>query len=197
MPLYLSSDVRELFAPTFVPDTNGNTSILARDGLYAVNYTDLDNPKVALENLTQFMPVTSAGYTFQAPRDWGTRPVVGEPSNTTLAARLHSGRNPRGQTALLFAAEGCPRGLTAQGFPSSVPSSPHGPAASRSLFTRGRSRLPRRNPEMNGKSGERNLERCRCPLLGAAVLGASVLRGGFRGCFHSGAYTSALGSALR
>jgi hypothetical protein len=77
-PLYLSDDVRRLFAPTFVPDSSGNTSVSARSGLYAVNYTDLQNPKVPLENLTQFMPVTAAGYTFQAPRDWGTRLSSGE-----------------------------------------------------------------------------------------------------------------------
>lgn len=75
---YLGRDVRALFSSTFTPDENGNSSILARGGLYAVNYTDLDPEarKVKLTNLN--LPVTAAGYTFQAPRDWGTRVASGE-----------------------------------------------------------------------------------------------------------------------
>lgn len=76
--LDVSASVRQLFSPTLAPDAAGNTSALARDGWYSVKYTDLDSPKVALENLTKFMPVTAAGYTFQAPRDWGRRQAQGE-----------------------------------------------------------------------------------------------------------------------
>jgi hypothetical protein len=76
---YLTEDTRRLFAPTFVdPSGGGTTPILAKDGLYAVNYTDLETPKVPLDKLTQLMPVTAAGYTFQAPREWGSRLAAGE-----------------------------------------------------------------------------------------------------------------------
>ncbi|MBL9139750.1 MAG: hypothetical protein JNK85_28025 [Verrucomicrobiales bacterium] len=79
MQLYLSEDVRRLFAPTFVdPSGGGTTPVLAKEGLYAVNYTDLESPKVPLDRLTQLLPVTAAGYTFQAPREWGQRLAVGE-----------------------------------------------------------------------------------------------------------------------
>ncbi|MBX3745651.1 MAG: hypothetical protein KF833_10115 [Verrucomicrobiae bacterium] len=74
---YLGDSVRRLFAPTFTPDSS-NRGVMARSGLYAVNYTDLDSPKVPLENLTQLMPVTASGYTFQAPREWGARRAAGE-----------------------------------------------------------------------------------------------------------------------
>ena len=77
LQLYLSESTRRLFAPTFTPDT-GAPGVTARSGLYAVNYTDLVSPKVPLDNLTQLMPVTAAGYTFQAPREWGSRQAVGE-----------------------------------------------------------------------------------------------------------------------
>jgi hypothetical protein len=75
---YLGRDVRALFAPTFTPDERGVSAVLALDGLYAVNYTDLDPEarKVPLTNLN--LPVTAAGYTFQAPRDWGSRLAAGE-----------------------------------------------------------------------------------------------------------------------
>lgn len=76
--LDVDSSVRQLFSPTLAPDSNGNVSALARDGWYSVTYTDLDSPKVPLDNLTQLMPVTAAGYTFQAPRDWGRRQAQGE-----------------------------------------------------------------------------------------------------------------------
>lgn len=75
---YLNNDVLKLFAPTFYPDTKGKISVKARDGLYAVNYTDLTNPKVGLDKLGQVMPVTAAGYSFQAPREWGARQASGE-----------------------------------------------------------------------------------------------------------------------
>jgi len=78
MKLYLSEATRRLFNPTFVPDTSSNTPALARNGWYAINYTDLSGPKVGLENLVQFMPTTTAGYTFQAPAEWGSRASAGE-----------------------------------------------------------------------------------------------------------------------
>ncbi|HMP72003.1 MAG TPA: PA14 domain-containing protein [Kiritimatiellia bacterium] len=75
----LGESMRRDFAPSFVPDANtGVTPILARDGWYAVNYTDLSDPKVPLDNFTQLMPVKASGYTFQAPSAWGSRPAVGE-----------------------------------------------------------------------------------------------------------------------
>ena len=79
LQLYLSADVRRLFAPTFVSATGGGAApATVSSGLYAVNYTDLVNPKVPLANLAQRMPVTAAGYTYQAPRDWGARGAAGD-----------------------------------------------------------------------------------------------------------------------
>ena len=74
----IGSDLRSLYSPTFAPDTSSSTPVMARDGYYSVAYTDLSSPKVALDNFTQVMPVTAAGYTFQAPAAWGSRPAVGE-----------------------------------------------------------------------------------------------------------------------
>jgi hypothetical protein len=74
----LGSDMRSLFSATFAPDSSGTTPVLARNGYYSVTYTDLTSPKVGLDNFTQLMPVTAAGYTFQAPVVWGSRPAVGE-----------------------------------------------------------------------------------------------------------------------
>ncbi|HMO03121.1 MAG TPA: PA14 domain-containing protein [Kiritimatiellia bacterium] len=74
----LGSDLRGLFAATFAPDSSGTVPALARNGWYSVNYTDIDNPKVALDNFAQLMPVKASGYTFQAPTVWGSRPAVGE-----------------------------------------------------------------------------------------------------------------------
>ncbi len=75
----LGNDMRTLFASTFALDSSsGTTPVRARDGLYAVNYTDLSNPKVPLDNFAQLMPVKASGYTFQAPVAWGSRPAVGE-----------------------------------------------------------------------------------------------------------------------
>ncbi|MFT7514920.1 MAG: hypothetical protein ACI9QL_004145, partial [Candidatus Omnitrophota bacterium] len=71
-------DLRSLFASTFYPDATSGQSVAARDGYYSVNYTDLANPKVDLENLAQLMPVKASGYTFQAPTAWGARGSVGE-----------------------------------------------------------------------------------------------------------------------
>ncbi len=83
MPLYLNAGVRRLYAPTFVPDQFFDASsadIMAEDGLYGVNYTELlpADQKVPLDDLDMLMPVTAAGYTFQAPRDWGSRQAIGE-----------------------------------------------------------------------------------------------------------------------
>ncbi len=66
-----------LFAPTFFQE-EGTVPARARDGWYSVNYTDLTDPKVDLTNYEQIMPVTAAGYTFQAPEEWGSRLAVGE-----------------------------------------------------------------------------------------------------------------------
>jgi hypothetical protein len=46
--------------------------------LFAVNYTDLLNPKVPLTNFTNQMPIKASGYTFQAPAEWGSRAATGE-----------------------------------------------------------------------------------------------------------------------
>lgn len=74
----LGVDMRKLFAASFAPDSSGTNPVLASAGLYAVDYTSLSDPKVPLDNFTQLMPVTAAGYTFQAPDAWGSRPAVGE-----------------------------------------------------------------------------------------------------------------------
>ncbi len=74
----VSADWRSLFLPTFAPDSTGVIGGMARDRYYAVNYTDLESPKVPLDNLTELMPISAAGYTFQAPRDWGKRLAQGE-----------------------------------------------------------------------------------------------------------------------
>jgi hypothetical protein len=74
----VSNDIRRMFSQSFAQPANGSIPIKVRDGLYGVHYTDLVNPKVPLDKLTQLLPVTAAGYTFQAPRDWGKRLAVGE-----------------------------------------------------------------------------------------------------------------------
>lgn len=74
----VGEELRALFAPSFAPDATGVAPLLARDGYYDVSYLDLADPKVPLENLSQIMPVRAAGYTFQAPSVWGSRPAVGE-----------------------------------------------------------------------------------------------------------------------
>ena len=74
----VANDVRRLFSPSFAPNNANQVPVLVRDGLYAVNYTDLNTPKVDMENLTELMPVTAAGYTFQAPPEWGARLAVGD-----------------------------------------------------------------------------------------------------------------------
>lgn len=74
--LTIDESVRKIFSPSFAPDSTGVTSVKASDGMFNVNYTDLSNPRVPLLNMN--LPVSAAGYTFQAPRDWGARPAVGE-----------------------------------------------------------------------------------------------------------------------
>jgi len=78
-------DIRRLFSPSFTPDLDADGNEVAngapfnaRDRFYSVAYTDLVSPKVPLTNLTQLIPRTAAGYSFQAPRDWGQRLAVGE-----------------------------------------------------------------------------------------------------------------------
>ncbi len=74
----IAGDLREAFAPSVYADSSGNVSLLAKDGYYDYSYFDLENPKVDFENWSQIIPITAAGYTFQAPSAWGARPVVGE-----------------------------------------------------------------------------------------------------------------------
>lgn len=75
----VGNDLRNLFNPTFASSTNNLTWGEGVDGgLFGVDYTDLTAPKVALDNLTELMPVTAAQYTFLAPDNWGTRPAVGK-----------------------------------------------------------------------------------------------------------------------
>jgi len=72
-------NVRTLFNGTFASATNSLQYDMNTDsGLFAVNYTDLDKQKVELENFINQMPITAAGYTFQAPDDWGVRGATGE-----------------------------------------------------------------------------------------------------------------------
>jgi hypothetical protein len=81
MGTYLTDSIRGVFAPTFASDSKNYKDLAAiqlRDKLYNVNYTDVDNLKVSLDKLDQLMPITASGYTFQAPRDWGSRLAVGE-----------------------------------------------------------------------------------------------------------------------
>lgn len=75
----VSGGLRDLFSPTFASSTNN--LVYAADttsGLFSVNFTDLTNPKFDLTNFTNQMPVTAAGYTFQAPQSWGSRPATGQ-----------------------------------------------------------------------------------------------------------------------
>ena len=71
-----TGEMRKLIAPSLVPKTDGATAdIMARDGLYSVEFIDLET---GMENLDMIMPVTAAGYTYQAPPEWGARPALGE-----------------------------------------------------------------------------------------------------------------------
>jgi hypothetical protein len=80
--LSLDEEWRSLYSPTFGPDASGATPALVQDGLYSVTYTDLENPKVGLDGFTDLMPVTTAGYTFQAPDAWGDRLAAGKLQQT-------------------------------------------------------------------------------------------------------------------
>ena len=60
--------MRQKFAPSFFDsDNDKNIEIFDKNAYWNVNYTDLKDPKVPLESLTQFMPVTAAGYTLKLP----------------------------------------------------------------------------------------------------------------------------------
>ncbi len=75
----VSNDIRALFNSTFSQAASSmKYDNLSTSGLFSVSYTDLVNPKVGLENFTAQMPVTAAGYTFQAPPAWGARGATGE-----------------------------------------------------------------------------------------------------------------------
>lgn len=71
-----TGEMRKLIAPSLVAKTEGATAdILARDGLYSVEFIDMET---GMENLDMIMPVTAAGYTYKAPPEWGARPAMGE-----------------------------------------------------------------------------------------------------------------------
>ena len=71
--------LRELFSSTFSHASNNlSYASTTTGGMFSVNYTDLINPKVNLTNFVNQMPVTAAGYTFQAPQSWGSRPSTGQ-----------------------------------------------------------------------------------------------------------------------
>jgi len=74
----VDSSVRSLFTATFSAASNMTYNSSTTSGLFAVNYTDLQTPKVPLTNFIDKLPVTAAGYTFQAPADWGQRRAPGE-----------------------------------------------------------------------------------------------------------------------
>jgi len=75
----VSVGLRSIFAPTFASASNElSYASDTTSGAFAVNYTDLTNPKVDLTNFANIMPVTAAGYTFQAPPSWGSRPSTGQ-----------------------------------------------------------------------------------------------------------------------
>ena len=73
-----SNAIRKLFSPSFSDATNNLKYNSTTNGLFAVNYTDLLNPKVPLTNFTNQMPIKASGYTFQAPPAWGSRAATGE-----------------------------------------------------------------------------------------------------------------------
>jgi hypothetical protein len=71
--------LRELFSSTFSHASNNlSYASSTTGGMFSVNYTDLVTPKLALTNFVNQMPVTAAGYTFQAPQSWGSRPSTGQ-----------------------------------------------------------------------------------------------------------------------
>ena len=72
-----TGDIRKLLAPSLVADSGNTTPLLARDGVYSVDFIDLD-AQTGLDNLDMILPVRAAGYTYQAPDEWGSRPAMGE-----------------------------------------------------------------------------------------------------------------------
>ncbi len=71
----ISNDFRKRHSATF--SGNNPSDFFANfNNNAAVNYTDTSNLKVALLNLN--IPVAAAGYTFQAPPEWGQRSSPGE-----------------------------------------------------------------------------------------------------------------------
>ena len=76
--LTLDDDWMELFAATLASDDGESSAAQAKDGWYSVNYTDLTDFKVDLENLGALMPVSTSGYAFQTPAAWGNRLATGE-----------------------------------------------------------------------------------------------------------------------
>lgn len=72
-------NIRNIFNSSFANATNTLTyDADTTSGMFAVNYTDLTNPKVELTNFVNQMPVMASGYTFQAPLSWGARGATGE-----------------------------------------------------------------------------------------------------------------------
>ena len=81
----VDSSVRELFTYTFSNASNMTYGATTDSGLFAVNYTSLVKPKVQLTAggsstayFTTKLPMTAAGYTFQAKSTWGLRRANGE-----------------------------------------------------------------------------------------------------------------------
>lgn len=74
----LDDDWLDDFASTFASESNADSPERVTNGWFDVSYTDLTDPKVDLAGLEDLMPVTAAGYTFQAPEDWGNRLAAGE-----------------------------------------------------------------------------------------------------------------------
>ena len=73
--------LRNIFSPTFASASNSLNYGDSPSGLFDVEYTDLTSPKVELTNFVNLMPITTAGYTFQAPATWGARGSTGELQN--------------------------------------------------------------------------------------------------------------------
>lgn len=74
-----NASIRNIFGSTFASATNSlNYAADTTSGLFSVNFTDLENPKVDMTGLIGQMPITAAGYTFQAPPAWGARGATGE-----------------------------------------------------------------------------------------------------------------------
>lgn len=75
----VAQSTRDIFSSTFAGAANTfSYDALTDSGLFAVNYTDLDKQRVELDGFVNMMPITAAGYTFQAPPEWGGRAATGE-----------------------------------------------------------------------------------------------------------------------